>query len=140
MRAASILLSGLLMTTPALLQASAPRIKIVGLGATQCAEFADRVAAGPEAERTYFAWAQGFMSGLLIRAPGGVDEALDLMPATLPLGAQADFLRLYCEREPDSGYMEAVLALIKSCVPCASGSRQCVRAHAQHGCTRAFEP
>ena len=61
--------------------------------------------------RDYLAWAQGFMSGALMRAPPGVDEGLDLLPPTLPLTAQAAFLRAFCREHPERDYMDAVRAL-----------------------------
>lgn len=46
--------------------------KIVGLGAAPCSHFLADVAANPAMERDYFAWSQGFMSGVLMRVPPGL--------------------------------------------------------------------
>ena len=51
--------------------AQAQMVKVVGIGASSCAQFNEEVAGSPSAERDYFAWAQGFMSGVLLRAPTG---------------------------------------------------------------------
>jgi hypothetical protein len=91
--------------------AAAQETKIVGVGAATCARFNGHVAESPSSERDYLAWAQGFMSGALMRAPPGVDEGLDLLPPTLPLTAQAEFLRTFCRDHPDRDYMDAVRAL-----------------------------
>lgn len=87
--------------------------KIVGIGAATCARFNQEIADRPAAERDYFAWAQGFMSGALIRAPEGVDVGLDLAPPSMPLNAQADFIRAYCVKNPGEDYMDAVHALYR---------------------------
>ncbi len=91
--------------------ATAQETKIVGIGAATCARFNAQVAEAPASERDYLAWAQGFMSGALMRAPPGVDEDLDLLPPTLPLPDQAAFLRSFCREHPEQDYMDAVRAL-----------------------------
>lgn len=91
--------------------AQAQTAKIVGLGAANCALFNQEVRDAPAIQRDYFAWAQGFMSGALIRAPQGIDENLDLSPPSFPLQAQAEFLRAFCEKHPDQDYMDAARAL-----------------------------
>lgn len=93
--------------------AHAQTAKIVGLGATPCATFIQETAQTPAVERNYIAWAQGFMSGALIRAPSGVDEGLDLLPPSFTLREQADFLRAYCRDYPDQDYMDAAHALYR---------------------------
>jgi hypothetical protein len=90
-----------------------PTAKIVGLGAQTCAEFNEEIAATQTAELYYFAWAQGFMSGALIRAPAGLDEGLDLTPHSFPLQGQVDFLRVFCSKNPEQDYMDAVRALYR---------------------------
>ena len=57
--------------------------KIVGISASTCARFSQEIAENPVVERNYAAWAQGFMSGALMRAPKGVNEGLDHTPKTL---------------------------------------------------------
>ena len=56
------------------LRAEAPKAKIVGLGAATCQQFNDDVKSNPLVRRDYLAWAQGFMSGVLLSRPPGVDE------------------------------------------------------------------
>ena len=85
--------------------------KVVGIGASSCAQFNEEIARSPSAERDYFAWAQGFMSGVLLRAPTGQDEKLDLTPPSFPLRQQAAFLRLFCSKNTSQSYADAVLEL-----------------------------
>src|SRR5215218_1051104 len=93
-RLGAVLLSALLAFASS--PARAQTVRIVGVGATSCTQFEQEISRKPAAERDYLAWAQGFMSGALMRAPRGVDEALDLLPPSLPLQKQADFLRAFC--------------------------------------------
>ena len=88
--------------------------RIVGLGATSCSQFMADVAQNPLVQRTYFAWAQGFMSGILIGRPAGVDESLDLAPSTFPLLKQLEFLRNYCQQHPAEDFSDAVEILYKT--------------------------
>jgi hypothetical protein len=88
--------------------------KIVGIGATSCSAFLDHIRTDPASERDYLAWAQGFMSGALLRAPEGVDRGLDLMPRAFPLRNQAGFLRRYCETHRDADYSDGVAELYRT--------------------------
>ena len=65
--------------------------KVVGIGAVQCGQFVRDIQRTPAVQRDYLAWAQGLMSGLLLRAPPGVDEGIDLTPPTVPLLQQLAF-------------------------------------------------
>jgi hypothetical protein len=104
---ATVICIGLTVST------QAQNAKIVGLGATSCATFNQEIAHTPASERDYMAWAQGFMSGALMRAPSGVDEGLDLLPPSMPLREQADFLQAYCRSHPEADYMDAAHALYR---------------------------
>ena len=88
-------------------------VKIVGIGASSCADFLQGVTADPAAERDYMAWAQGFMSGVLLRAPIGRDVDLDLLPSQFPLARQAEFLRRYCEANGARDFSDAVTELYR---------------------------
>lgn len=66
--------------------------QIVGLGATTCRQFAADVATDPQVLRDYLAWAQGFMSGIVLSRPPGVDAGLNLNPPTFGVMAQLRFL------------------------------------------------
>ena len=90
MTAPAWLLLGLAVAVAAQDDAGLATVKIVGLGATTCADFTREVTSDPDTERTYFAWAQGFMSGALARAPAGVDQGIDLTPPGFPLRRQAE--------------------------------------------------
>ena len=87
--------------------------KIVGLGASQCANVIADVRRDPAIRRDYLAWAQGFMSGLLLTRPAGVDEALNLLPPSFPPGKQLDFLLDFCNQHPTDGFSDATEALYK---------------------------
>lgn len=90
-----------------------PTAKIVGLGATTCSRFTTDAIENPAVQRDYLAWAQGFMSGILINRPAGVDDGLDPIPPTFPLLRQLDFLRNYCGQRPTEGFSDAVTTLYK---------------------------
>ncbi|WP_346364419.1 hypothetical protein [Bosea sp. (in: a-proteobacteria)] len=104
------------MTTWLLLsnQAGAQTVKIVGIGATSCQYFARETNGQPDVEKNFFAWAQGYMSGLLLRAPPGVDDDLDLDPAVFPLLKQIEFLRNFCLRNPDADFSDGVYELYRT--------------------------
>lgn len=88
-------------------------IKIVGIGTSSCSIFLREIADAPAAERDYIAWAQGFMSGALVRAPSGQDTGLDLLPPQFPLVRQAEFLRRYCEANSSGSFSDAVIELYR---------------------------
>jgi hypothetical protein len=89
-------------------------VKIVGLGASDCARFNQDIEGAPTVERDYFVWAQGYMSGLLIRAPAGRDERVDLIPQNMPLLKQAEFLQAFCFARPQAGFTDAVNDLYRA--------------------------
>ena len=91
--------------------ASAQQIKIVGLGASPCSQFLKDIREQPQTEREYLAWAQGFMSAVLLRAPPGKDENLDLLPDEFAIEKQAAFLRRACGNTPDTSFSDGVLEL-----------------------------
>lgn len=88
--------------------------RIVGIGAVSCRHYMDEAIASPEIEKNMFAWAQGHMSGLLLRAPPGMDEGVDLMPPSFPLMRQVEFLRNYCTRNPNADFADGVAELYKT--------------------------
>lgn len=94
--------------------AQAQSVKIVGIGASTCTRFLQEIDGNLHAEREYFAWAQGYMSGLLIRAPAGKDEDLDLTPPAFPLLKQAIFLRTFCATNSDADYTDGVNTLYRT--------------------------
>lgn len=94
-------------------QAQPETARIVGLGATDCARFSSDAKSNPLVRRDYMAWAQGFMSGILLGRPAGVDKGLDLNPATFGLIDQLHFLEDHCARNPSLDFSDAVAALYK---------------------------
>ncbi len=101
-------LGALAAGTPSVGQVEAQTVKIVGIGASSCRYFLRETSGRPEVEKNFFAWAQGYMSGLLLRAPPGKDEDLDLEPDVYPLLKQAEFLRDFCTRNPDADFSDGV--------------------------------
>jgi hypothetical protein len=95
------------------LRAEAPKAKIVGLGAATCKQFNDDVKSNPLVRRDYLAWAQGFMSGVLLSRPPSVDEGLDLDPATFGLISQLHFIEDYCAKNTSLDFSDAVEALYR---------------------------
>jgi hypothetical protein len=95
------------------LHAEAPKARIVGLGAATCRQFNDDVKTNPLVRRDYLAWAQGFMSGILLSRPPGVDEGLDLNPPSFGLINQLQFVEDQCVKNPSLDFSDAVAALYK---------------------------
>lgn len=95
------------------LLAEASKAKIIGLGATNCEQFNIDIRANPLIRRDYLAWAQGFMSGILLSRPPGVDEDLDLNPAAFGLIDQLRFLEDHCRKNTAQDFSDAVEALYK---------------------------
>ncbi len=91
--------------------ASGQTAKIVGTGAATCATFLSDIARNPISEREYFSWAQGYMSGILMRAPPGKDENLDLTPREFPIKHQLEFLRSFCTAHQQDDYADAAASL-----------------------------
>jgi len=89
------------------------RVNIAGIGAASCRAFMKETESDPQAERTYFAWAQGYMSGITMRAPPGVDEGIDLLHPSFPLQQQADFMRAFCTDNLQADYADGVLELYR---------------------------
>ncbi|MBI2716988.1 MAG: hypothetical protein HYX37_21455 [Rhizobiales bacterium] len=88
--------------------------KIVGIGAATCTDFLDNIDKTPVTQRDYLAWAQGFMSGVLLSRPARVDQNLDLKPAEFGLLKQLEFLRQWCAANRSQDFSDAVLALYKN--------------------------
>lgn len=92
----------------------AQSVKIVGLGASTCQQYLSDIQNNVAIEREYISWAQGYLSGLLIRAPAGVDENLDLTPPGFPLLRQAEYLRNFCATQPKLEFPDAVQELYRT--------------------------
>jgi len=87
--------------------------KIVGLGATPCPQFEREANERPAVQREYLAWAQGFMSGILMSRPPGVDVGLDLNPRSFGLRNQVEFLREHCRQHPTQDVSDATVELYR---------------------------
>ena len=80
--------------------ADAKTEKLVGVAANSCVQFNFQIAQDPAAERDFVEWTQGYMSGLVIWAPAGVDEDPHLLFQTYTLARQTEFLRAFCRDNP----------------------------------------
>ena len=95
------------------LRAEAAKARIVGLGAATCQQFNDDIKSSPLVRRDYLAWAQGFMSAILLSRPPGVDEGLDLNPPSFGLINQLHFMEDQCAKNASLDFSDAVEALYK---------------------------
>lgn len=100
-----------LIFVSAIAHAEPDTIIIIGIGSGDCAEFLSDIASKPQAQGEYFSWAQGYMSGLLARAPPG--EIVDLNPPVLPWEKQAKFLHMYCYYNTQARFVAGVETLYK---------------------------
>jgi hypothetical protein len=82
-------------------------------GASSCLRFALDYARMPPSEEQYFVWAQGYMSAIMMMAPGGIDDDLNLLPASYPKERQMGWIRSVCARDPQRSYSHAVWALYR---------------------------
>jgi hypothetical protein len=110
--AAAITVCWLLSQSPTLAQLKVP-VQIVGIGATSCGEFVREARENQASQRYYLAWLQGYISGLVVGRPAGVDEGVNLSPKDFPLRDQALFIRDYCSNSLDANFADAVEALFR---------------------------
>jgi hypothetical protein len=108
-----VLIAALIIDAGYELRAEALKVNIVGLGATTCQRFKEDIKSDPSLRKDYLAWIQGFMSGILSSRPPGVDEGLDLNPATFGLLDQLNFLEDLCAKDSSLIFSDAVAALYK---------------------------
>ena len=110
---AGVLIATLMLDAGRGLRAEEPKGTIVGLGATTCGQFNADVKLNPGVRKDYLAWAQGYMSGIRVSRPPGVDEGLDLNPPTFAMISQLQFLEDHCARNESADFADAVEALYK---------------------------
>lgn len=86
-----------------------------GLGVKSCAQFAKEYAVEPTlAENLYFAWAEGFLSGM-----NAESEAAHLPYKRIEGGDAAantyrQAIRSYCDAHPLSSYSDAVISVFEA--------------------------
>lgn len=95
------------------LQAEVRKATIVGLGAATCQQFSDDVKSNPNVRRDYLAWVQGYMSGILVGRPPGIDEGLQLNPPIFGLVHQLRFLEEQCAQNTSQDFSDTVEALYR---------------------------
>ena len=84
-----------------------------GPGTSSCLKFALDHTKNAPTEEQYFIWAQGYMSAIVMTAPGGIDDALDLLPALYPKESQLAWIRSVCAQDPQRSYAHAVRVLCR---------------------------
>ncbi len=83
-----------------------------GIGVHSCAEFAKSYAANPTVtENVYFAWVEGFMSGLNLSAISHKAPYRILEPGDEKMRYYMLYIRSFCDNHPLSPYYGAVTAL-----------------------------
>lgn len=98
-----------LIGSGALAQSAKPA-GVVGIGVGTCGVFGKKYAKNPEFyEISYFAWAQGLMSG--INAGFKAGHMTNLKPTDFPAKEQMAFIRQYCAENPLRSYYDAVFEL-----------------------------
>jgi hypothetical protein len=110
MARSTTLIAGILFPLVCQAQSTA---RIVGLGAATCQRFNEDIKFNPLMWRDYLAWAQGYMSGILMGRPAGVDEGLDLIPQSFNVVSQLRFLEDHCVRNASDDFSLAVESLYK---------------------------
>jgi hypothetical protein len=81
----------------------------MGIGAASCAQFTGDYAKNHAIEAQYFAWAQGYMSGLNTELVMGNKPIRDL--SAIAPDHQQLLIRTYCSAHPLDKYMEAVATM-----------------------------
>jgi hypothetical protein len=84
-----------------------------GPGASSCLRFALDYTRMPRSEEQYFVWAQGYMSAIVMMAPSGMDDDLNILPASYPKERQMALVRSVCAQDPLRSYSHAVRALYR---------------------------
>lgn len=90
-----------------------PAASGAGLGASSCLRFALDYARNPPSEEQYFVWAQGYMSAIMMMAPSGMDDDLNLLPSWYPKERQVALIRGICVQDPQRSYSHAVRSLYR---------------------------
>lgn len=90
---------------------SAQSVIVTGLGASSCQKYIIDTVGNEYNEKLYFAWAQGFMNGALVRAPIGVDTNVNLAPNGFSVPMQMIYLKEWCKVNIDSDFSDASFAL-----------------------------
>jgi hypothetical protein len=108
----TFVVSAFLLAAITLAQAEEPRKEwaAAGPGIFSCTEYANIYRGDPKfAENHWFAWAQGFMSGLNFAAIGQTGISMNLN--SMSIDQQQRALRAYCNDHPLANYIDAVLDL-----------------------------
>jgi hypothetical protein len=89
----------------------ADQVFAAGMGTIFCGAFniAIQYDKSEGTEETFFVWAQGFMSGLNVGAPPGIN--VRLVPEQFNSDRQKAFLRDYCAKNPNNKLHDGVRAL-----------------------------
>ena len=85
---------------------------IMGAGAIPCAEFGQRIRNKTEIEETFFAWGQGYMSGMNTMFDFAGADTRDMN--AISVTTQEDTVRSYCASHPLQRYADGVTELYLS--------------------------
>ena len=106
----------LLALTVSVAQAKEKDFISMGAGTSTCGQFAAKYRQVPDLEISYFAWAQGYMSGInftqLVAKVGEPWVVKNL--ASIPIEQQKSVIRRYCNDHPLEDYTDAVMHLYLS--------------------------
>ena len=84
-----------------------------GPGANSCSLFKDLHEINPEIhEIAFFAWAQGFMSGMNAFALNTGEQVIDLQPTEFGQAQQRQYIHSFCDENPLRPYLQGVVNLM----------------------------
>jgi hypothetical protein len=85
---------------------------IMGAGALPCAEFGQRLRNSVDIEQTFFAWGQGYMSGMNTMFDFAGSDTRDMN--AISVSTQEERVRSYCASHPLQSYSDGVRELYLS--------------------------
>jgi hypothetical protein len=84
---------------------------MMGAGSSTCADYTQEYRRDPDtANNLYFSWAQGFMSGQNVARDKNSMRDLN----ALPVSAQLDYLKRFCEQKPSALFAVAAQNLFNA--------------------------
>lgn len=103
-------ISAVALLLSAAVSANAGQSELMGAGTSTCRQFTTLLRRYPrQVEIHYFAWAQGFMSGINLSGMLQGESPHDF--ESIPVRRQRKMVRNYCKEHPRAKYMEGVAYL-----------------------------
>jgi hypothetical protein len=90
--------------------AHAEPFSTMGIGMVTCAQFVEMYRADPATEDQFFAWTQGFMSGINDALEDTVGKYHDLK--SIPIAQQKQILRAFCFSNVAANYRDGINVLL----------------------------